>query len=202
MVTSNLRPENVHSTSGGDTGLVARALKGEPQARMDLERRLQCVPKFLGMRNQRAGNPLDRETLDEVGQDIQVLIWSKIKTFEGRAKLETWVYRICVFEFMNALRRKQVQKDRTAGAEANASLDEMPALAIVETETDRFEGLRLAMAELPGLEGEILSLKFVDGLTFQEIGPRLGLSTSGAKYQYYQAVEHLRQLMRSRGETK
>ncbi|MDF1799409.1 MAG: sigma-70 family RNA polymerase sigma factor [Planctomycetota bacterium] len=196
----NRDPETDEPAPGEDSSdgvLAAEALDGDALARAEVERRLGCVPRFLGFRNKRSGRPFGHEELSDLAQDVFVLIWSKLGGFEGRSKLETWVYRICAYEFLNALRRKQRQNARTADLGPDASMDDMAQPASKQPDPSHFEGLHKAMGQLPADEERVLSMKHYDDLTFAEIGQALGLSTSGAKHQYYKAMEHLTRLLRA-----
>lgn len=189
-----------NSPSGGgspeaDLELVRAHLQGSEEARQELERRLKCIPAFLSYRNRGRGTPFQPEELQDIAQDVFVLIWKRIDRFEGRAKLEAWAYRICALEFQNAVRRKIRQKALTKELGPDTHLDAMSENAPTPAE-DRLEGLRLAMGSLPAEEGRILDLKFHEKLSFEQIGERLGLTASGAKYHYYRTLEHLRKLMK------
>ena len=182
--------QHVSPDGSADRVLAADALDGDALARAEVERRLECVPRILGFRNKGSGRPFGAEELADLSQDVFVLVWSKLSGFEGRSKLETWVYRICGFEFLNALRRKQRQKARTTDLGPDASLDDMAQRPSTHSDPGRFEGLHQAMGQLPADEEQVLSMKHYDELTFEEIGQALGLSTSGAKHRYYAAMEH------------
>ena len=183
-----------------DSSLAERALAGDPDARAEVEGRLGCVPRILGFRNGRAGRPFGPEELGDLAQDVYVLIWSKLPGFEGRSRLETWVYRICVFEFMNALRKKQRQKARTADLGPDTNLDDMVGRQAQDESRTRFEGLRAAMDQLLPQEEAVLTMKHHDDLTFEEIGKALGLTASGAKHQYYKALRRLTTLLKAKRE--
>jgi len=189
------RRERAHAA---DASLAQRAAAGDADARQELTRRLECVPRFLRQLDRSLGSALGDEDLQDLAQDVHAVVWSKLASFEGRARFETWVHRIASFELRSAARRKWVQKDRTeSGARDAMELDEREGQPM-NLDSEEFEGLRLAMASLSPEEESILRIRFHEGLTFDQIGERVGQTASGVKYHYYAALERLRRIIRVR----
>ena len=178
-----------------DYEMVLSVLQRRPDAVVEFINRMGCVPRFLSSRNTRMGRPLSQAELQDVTQDVLTIVWRKLPTFEGKSSLETWVYRICAFEFSNALRRHRRR-------ETGVSHDEELLLQIPE-ETKQpigdVEALREELEQLHPEEAEIIRLKHYDDLTFQVIGERLGLSDNTAKTRYYRGLRRLKDAMNRRG---
>jgi RNA polymerase sigma-70 factor (ECF subfamily) len=174
----------------GDLELVRAVVRGERAALERLIERLQVVPGMVTAQNNRAGRPLEIGEERDVVQDCWLAIWRKLATFEGHARLETWVYRFCFQEFMNAMRTKLRRKVREA--DLDDSVDERLENALpLEIDEERLERLLDAMG---GQEAALLRLKHFDGLTFQQIGKRLALSPNTAKAVYYRGLRRLHAL--------
>jgi RNA polymerase sigma-70 factor (ECF subfamily) len=173
-----------------DLELVRAVVRGERSALDSLIARLQVVPGMVTAQNQRAGRPLDPVDEVDVVQDCWLAIWRKLATFEGHARLETWVYRFCFQEFMNAMRGKLRRKVREADLEDG--IDERLENALpLEIDEERLECL---LDALGGQEAALLRLKHFEGLTFQQIGQRLELSPNTAKAVYYRGLRRLHAL--------
>src|SRR5262245_20870366 len=86
-----------------DVALVRDALQRRADALEQFIERMQCVGRFLAVRNAQLGQPLDRDELRDVAQDAITVVWRKLEAFSGDASLETWVFRICVNELMNTV---------------------------------------------------------------------------------------------------
>lgn len=200
---------DAHSSSAvihpADVDLVRKALRSPPppealRAREDLERRLGCVPRILRARNEQLGRPLSSSDIPDLVQDTLTVIWRKLPQYEGRASLETWIYRICSLELMNAARRVQRR------AAVTRSQEEVGALETVPDEAQRapshlvYEELYHHLSKLPADLEHVLRLKHYEDKTFEEIGAALGLKPSGAKHHYYRALELLRERMSSAEE--
>ena len=178
-----------------DVALVRAVQDQGVNAIQEFEQRMSCVPRILGARNARMGHPVPPEELADLVQDTLILIWRKLPEFEGRSSLETWMYRICILELMNAVRRwRRGQKKRVSDSETviaqTRSRDREPATRL------HYEDLYRGLATLPAEEERVLRLKHYDDLTFEGIGRREGISTSRAKARYYSGMQRLRHLLR------
>src|SRR5262245_50605321 len=93
--------------ASADLALARSAAKNEQPAVDQFFARMRCVPAILAAKNRRLGSPLTDEELNDLAQDTLALLWRKLGTFAGLARLETWAFRFCVLELMNALRKKK-----------------------------------------------------------------------------------------------
>ena len=158
--------------------------------------RLACIPRILAARNRAMGRPLDQVDLDEVAQDALAIVWRKLPSFNGSARLETWIYRIADFELKNRVRRKAYREQRLAPVEALEH-------AAIEPDGTLGEDYSDVHRALEDLEPELLAVvvgKHYDGLSFSELARRLGVPEGTAKFRYYQGVGRLKVLLRHRRE--
>ncbi|MBK8976351.1 MAG: sigma-70 family RNA polymerase sigma factor [Planctomycetes bacterium] len=179
-----------------DRELVARARAGSSEAVEILARRMLCIPRILDSIARRSGPPLDDELRTEAAQEVATRVWAGLDRYEGRASLETWIYRYCALTLLDLRRERQRRARRELPADAGE----------VERAVDpRPEGLRAqdaatlhaAVARLAPEEAAVVEAHCFDGLTFEQVGARLGCSPNTAKTRYYRAVERLRRWLRS-----
>jgi len=179
-----------------DHEIVRACIRGDEAALEVLSDRLACVPRILAVLNAKMGRPLSESDLADVGQEVLMLLWSKLSTYEARARLETWANRFCFLELMNHVRRKG--RDPMISGQ---KLDQ-----VMEWATARSEGPSLYEVELLGQgleelgppESDIVRLKHFEELTFKEIGGALGISPNTVKTQYYRGIGWLRQWLSRR----
>lgn len=173
-----------------DLALVAAVARRDASAIEQMTRRLERVAKILGAQNARMGRPLDLHDLADLTQDVVIVVLRKLDEYGGRGPLDGWIYRICCFEFMNAVRRKQRTPRPVADTEP---LADVPA-----PESGERERVLLAIERVGGVEAEALTLKHFEGLTFEEIAARLEVPPSTIKTRYYRGIHKLEAILRPR----
>jgi RNA polymerase sigma-70 factor (ECF subfamily) len=146
--------------------------------------RMRCIPRFLSVFNVRAGVPLGKEDLLDLSQDVFAVVWHKLPGYAGDAGLESWVFRIALFEFRNATRRTRRRQsvDLDSVEEPSADPQEIADLAAVHQ----------ILAQLDPLDARILAMKHLEGLTFEELAARLAMPVNTVKSRYYRSLSGLR----------
>ena len=110
-------------------------------------------------------------------------------TFQGKAKLSTWLYRIAINESLDFLRR---QKTATLSS-ADADLSVANRLLA----DDYFDGdksqavLQEAIATLPDVQRTVFTLRYYDEMKYSEMSEILGTSEGSLKASYHIAVQKI-----------
>ena len=153
--------------------------------------RMQCIPRILAARNAGFGRPLTEDELADLAQDCLGRVWRKLPEYAGRASLETWVWRFCTLELMNALRKKSRLPS------PYTDLDDAPPERATSDPPPAEQPLLDLLHHLTPREAEVIRLRHVEALeTMAEIGEALGISASSVKTHYYRGLEKLRALLR------
>jgi len=170
-----------------DLALARAAKRGDSDAVQRFMERMRCVPRILAALNRRTGRSLGPDELDDLAQDALAAVWAKLGAFEGHSALESWVYRFCLFELMNAVRRKRREPA------SPAALDEaiVPA-ARTAAEIGLAETVERALERIGPPAADVFRMKYFQGLTLEEIAARLGRSSNTVKSWYYRGLEDLR----------
>jgi RNA polymerase sigma-70 factor (ECF subfamily) len=179
-----------------DLALVKRVLAGERAAVDEFSSRMQCVPLILAALNARRGRPFSAADTSDIAQDVFVLLWRKLGVYEGMSTLESWVFRFCHYEILNALRRRQ----RARQSESIEPGDAWTAAAPRPSGAVAYARLHEILERLAPREATVIRAKHFDGLTFDEIGARLGIPSNTAKTHYYRGIERMRPLLSSMRE--
>lgn len=132
---------------------------------------------------------LTHEDTDDVLQNTFLKAWKSLPTFQGKAKLSTWLYRIAINESLDFLRR---QKTATL---SNADADLSVANRLLAD--DYFDGdksqavLQEAIATLPDVQRTVFTLRYYDEMKYSEISEILGTSEGSLKASYHIAVQKI-----------
>lgn len=129
------------------------------------------------------------EDADDILQNSFIKAWTKIDTFRADSMLSTWLYRICINESLDFLRKKREQ------------LSPDGSMAIAETivadqyfdadETHRL--LQKAIQSLPDAQRATFTLRYFDEMPYKEMSEILGTSEAGLKTNYHLAVKKIKQ---------
>lgn len=178
-----------------DDLVLARACVARDEVALArLVRRLACLPRVLEAISARLGHPLDRQELEDLGQETLVLAWRKLDTYTGEARLESWIFGLARLELMNALRRKRRRPDFRAESANPEQVHLAPPSA---PEQDR-DFLLAAVTSLEPAEADVVRLKHFEALTFEEMAERLNITTSTAKTRYYRGLARLHERLRGK----
>lgn len=184
-----------------DCSLARDVVAGRPGARQVFAERMRCAPRILFVLNQRMGRPLKPDELEDLAQEIMLIVWRKLPSFEGRSALESWVYRFCHLELLNEVRRRRREpcsiEELTFEAEPKGT--EQAASSTAE-ERDEVQRVSACMQHLPARESEVLSLRFLGQQDFGEIAAGLGISASSVKTHFYRGLAKLRDMLNPRTE--
>lgn len=175
-----------------DELLVAGVLSGDQRASKVLYERF--APKMLSICKRYTAKIEDAKDLMHDGF---IKVFTKIHTFKGNAKLETWITRVMINNAINAI-KKQIMvewNDDTMGNEPDFDLD-YDALHRKDHEYDAV--LRL-IHKLPMGYRTILNLYAVEEYSHKEISDLLSISEGTSKSQLNRARAALKKLLRKEG---
>lgn len=153
--------------------LAARAAGGDEVALEILLERLdedRVLHRFI------SGLLLDEAAIDDVAQDTLISIAGSIGSFSGRSKFTTWVHRVARNRTVDHLRRQR----ETAPLAEDPDLGPAQRMSsIIATRVSVQE----ALAQLPAKYRDPVTLRDVEGQSYQEVAERLALSVGTVKSQ-------------------
>mgnify|MGYP001793540810 CR=1 FL=1 len=136
----------------------------------------------------------NEEAVDEVFDDVMMVVWNKIASFEGRSKLSTWVFSI-------AYRRALKERARRAGANRVEVeyTDEVAEPEAVEGEAERKveagrtrDKIKAALKKLPSDQGTVVRLAYFEGLGYRDIGAIMECPEDTVKTRMFHARRKLK----------
>ncbi len=139
------------------------------------------LPRLRAVAYRFLGNAHDA---DEVIQNALLKAWKKFSNFKNESKLSSWVYRIVINECHEIVRKRNVEDKhlkRYAENQHNVG-NATPATLPVQ-----LAQLRRAIASLPKLYREAITVGFLSDLSTEEAAQRLGCSPNTLYQRIYKA---------------
>ena len=182
-----------------EKALVARCRQGEDEAWRELVdlfgQKIYSVAYHF---------TLKREDAEELAQEIFLKIFENLHRYDGSFPLTAWIVslsrNLCIDRYR---RRKREKSFRFVTDDAVApmlrSKDDPAADAL---KNERTKILFSALAEIPEDLAEILVLRDLDGLAYEEIGLALDLPDGTVKSRLFRARTEVARKIRERQETR
>ncbi len=130
----------------------------------------------------------DRDA-DDVCQEIMLKVLYGLKKFQGKSKFKTWLYSITYNECTTQY-RKDRRKRRLFDALSLNPLDEEVELEPINTKDNDLDRW---LVGVNSIDREIIILRFVAELEFQDIASIMRLGLSATKMRYKRAIDRLRE---------
>lgn len=197
MLTAELAKTPVQNEMT-EAEMIAGSRAGDRDALNELVKRYQpavlriCV-SLIGSRD-----------VDDLVQDIFIKILRRLNTFEGRSSLFTWIYEITVNQCRDELRRRKRRRWfslQTLPEETveQITADEASASAEFEAEEMR-RNLRRELNQMDPKYRELVVLRDLEGLGYDEIAEISGIDEKLVKSRLYQARQILAARMKKYAE--
>lgn len=141
------------------------------------------------------------EDAADVTQEVFFKVWRSLPSFQGESALSTWLYRLTDNAAIDLLRREKKRRGNTSLDDDAAKWDSTLADpgATPEQALERLE-LRQAVADglsrLSVEHRQVLVLREINGLSYEEVGAVLGLSAGTVKSRIARARTALAKLLK------
>ncbi len=177
-----------------DQQLIAAALGGAVEAFDDLVRRYQDR-----LVHSLEHSVCSREDALDAAQRAFLQAWRQLSKFRGESGFYSWLYRIARNEVISEVRRHRPavsleQLTETGiGELVDGSRSAIPGAGLFLSE--EIASLRQAMAQIPQDFREVLVLREIDELSYEEIGELLGIPTGTVRSRLSRARQELLERM-------
>ena len=179
--------------------LIGAAQQGDEGAFEELVRQYEKRVYHLALRM--CG---DQEDAWEIAQEAFLSVWRGLRFFRGESAFSTWVYRLTSNAAIDYLRRQNRQK-----ALEGVSLDDQETLAEPRDQSpspqrqaelgELRENLQEGLMALSAEHRQVLLLRELQGLSYEEIGRELDLDLGTVKSRIARAREKLRKILLASG---
>jgi RNA polymerase sigma-70 factor (ECF subfamily) len=189
------------SSQLSDAELVRRFKEGDRAAYSEIVRRYQDRVFTLCLRWMGG----DRQVAEEVAQDVFLALYRSLSRFRGDAQLSTWIYRVVINHCKNRrLYRKRRHMDQHEGLEGESTDPDAAARQIADDGPGTDASLHAqqaghllqeALERLDDEQRQIIVLRDVQDLSYEEIADILDLPRGTVKSRLHRARASLAQLL-------
>ena len=138
----------------------------------------------------------DRDVALELTNSIFFKVYQNLEAFQPGRPLRPWLLRIATNEALNWLRSRRREREHVLGSEASdVAFEQLPGGADPEDAaltTERRETVRAALARLPEHYRLVLTLRFFNDLSYQEIAEQTGQDANTVGVQLLRARQLLK----------
>lgn len=195
----------VERNPGGpsDEALVDQARAGSREAFSELVVRYQ--DRIVHIVAQRLG---DKDAAFDVAQDVFIKAYRGLSGFKAESGFYTWLYRIALnttFSFRRKQKRRGalISLDRPIEDDGSDWSQQVPSEGTAEpgTESERKEEAELLRAAIASLDedfNEVVVLRDLEGLSYEEIAELLQCPIGSIKSRLHRARKKLLELLKDR----
>lgn len=138
----------------------------------------------------------DPGTAEDLFQQTWLRVMQKIVKYDARSKFDTWLFSVAHNLAIDHLRRRRdgsldvPGETRVTPAERLVSGGPDPLERLLDSERGAL--LAAAIAELPAIHREVISLRFEEGMKLEQIAEVAGAPLPTVKSRLHRALESLR----------
>ena len=173
--------------------IIARVLGGDTDAFEALVTEYEKNVYHLALKM--TGNTEDAADLS---QEAFIKAFHSLSSFRGDSKFSVWLYRIVSNVCLDFLRRRSrrqtvsLSMEDEDGEEAQLDIpDERQAPELLLEKSMTREAVRRGLAQLPPEPRQILLLREIQGLSYEEIASALGIESGTVKSRIFRARKKL-----------
>ena len=173
--------------------IIARARRGDADAFEQLVAAYRDQVFRLALRM--CGNEADA---DEVAQEAFLSAWKALPNFRGDSQFSTWLYQLTTHAAIDLMRREKRQIAAEDITEVSAP-DPAPGPQQQAEQSETRQAVRDAMAQLSPEYRQIVVLRFLQELSYEEIGAVLKLPPGTVKSRLNRAKSQLKGILSKSG---
>jgi RNA polymerase sigma-70 factor (ECF subfamily) len=176
---------------GDDFDLVKNFIGGDESAFNKIV--LKYQQKIYWHARRMTGNHLDA---DEVVQEVLLVLFQKLKDFQFKSSLYTWIYRITATRSINFLRKKNIRQIFSFEDQEARSVKSSEDIIKDLESKEKLAKLEAALKKIPVKQREVFVMRSFEELSYEEISEITGKSIGGLKANYFHAMKKIMELMK------
>jgi len=173
-----------------DDELVKEFLDGNQSAFNQLAKKYR--EKIYWHARRMVGN---HDDADEILQQVLIVIYKKLESFNFQSSLYTWIYKITSTRSLNLIKKNSIK--RFVSFITDDSVDPKSEEDIFKNfeEKERVDNMKKMLQKLPAKQREVFILRNFDEMSYEEISQITGKSIGALKANYFHAFKKLKELM-------
>ncbi|MBI3159138.1 MAG: RNA polymerase sigma factor [Chloroflexi bacterium] len=147
---------------------------------------------FYPLVHRRVWHMVPPQDAEDVTQEIFIAMIKSLASFRGDSKFTTWLSALTNHQVANYYRRREHQMQKlTDEGDLYSNQNPLPDQAQDLRRHEEIIALRRGLARLPEHYREVLLLRFVDGLQFDEIARQTDKTLDATKSLFRRALQAL-----------
>ncbi len=191
------RNRQTPSETTSDEELARRAQRGDVHAFSTLVERYQ--KSIVNLAYRLVGN---WDTALDISQDVFVRAFQMLHTFDSRRPFKPWLYRIATNRCYDYLRRQGREKAIISEEEIPARISSPDRFVDPEDQAIQNEirqTVERVIAHLPPRYRAVITLRYLEGLTYKEISEILDMPIGTVKTHIHRARDILKAALAEKG---
>ncbi|MGB9664045.1 MAG: RNA polymerase sigma factor [Ignavibacteria bacterium] len=134
----------------------------------------------------------NHEDASDLTQEVIIKMYNNLKNFRRESSIYTWIYRITTNLSLNELKKRKIRNFFDYDeVEEWLFKDEKQSPELSYRENELSNKIQEAINKLPEKQRIVFTLRYYDGLSYEEISEILGTSVGALKANYFHAVNKL-----------
>jgi RNA polymerase sigma-70 factor (ECF subfamily) len=133
----------------------------------------------------------DKDSAEDVCQEVFVVLWQKINNFRGESKFSTWLHSVATNVVLGHLRKHKNWLQRVFSIEEQGS--NVTEVSVNLTDNSTLNALDKHISRLPERARLVFVLFAVEGYRHEEISKMLNMAVGSSKSQYHRAKNLLKE---------
>ena len=138
------------------------------------------------------GNHLDA---DEIVQEVLIVLYKKLNTFEFKSSLYTWIYTITNTRSINYLKKRKLKSFFSLDEISNKNFSNNDIIDNLESK-QKLAMIEKALQKLPVKQREVFIMRNFDELSYEEISGITNKSVGTLKANYFHALNKIKDLVK------
>lgn len=138
----------------------------------------------------------DHYDADEIVQEVLMVLYNKLKTFEFKSSLYTWIYSITNTRSINYLKKKKIRSFLSLDDIKNEKVENKNIIDDLE-KAQKIDMIEKALQSLPLKQREVFIMRNYDELSYEEISKINGKSIGTLKANHFHALNKIKELLKN-----